>query len=310
MKRRTLPLPLLLLGGLAIATLLLRTYAPPEPVYHGRALTAWLLIASHFNNTVLPDATRDAEAEAAIRQIGTNAIPFLLHWISLEPSPLRGKVESAVIELPEPLSTNPTIRGLIADKAEFRAGLAFRGFRILAEGAAPAIPRLVEMMNTTNAVIASEQATCVLGYFGPAALPPLIKTATDQHHPCRKYAISSIETIMVKSPQRSQMAPMMIALTQDKDPEVAAAAFDILVLFSGTDQAPAALKVLTNILAGPDPDFRRAAAQRIAEFPSNAPMTVPALQLALVDNDQAVRYAATNTLLDIAPEALTNVQPK
>jgi HEAT repeat protein len=289
----------------AIGAVLLQHRKPAEPSLNGRPLSAWLQIADHFNNTVLPDPTRDAEAEAAIRQIGTSALPLLTDWIRLESSSLREKLETAVVELPGPLAGNATVRRALADTASFRVGLAIRGFRTLKDAAVPAIPRLTQILNCTNSPTASCQAAAALGYLGPQALKPLQEAALRPGHPARRDAVYSLDRILTSNPEfRPQMGPTLIPLARDQDADVADAAFDTLVLFSQTEHAAAALAMLTNTLSNAKPDFRRAAAQMLEEFSAEAAMATPALRIALADEDAAVRCAATNTLLHIAPESL------
>src|SRR6185436_14560086 len=54
-----------------------------ESSYNGRALSDWIKILSKRDGSDL----ETARAESAIRQIGTNAIPWLLKWIEYEDSP-------------------------------------------------------------------------------------------------------------------------------------------------------------------------------------------------------------------------------
>ncbi|MDB6065360.1 MAG: repeat protein [Pedosphaera sp.] len=51
---------------------------PPEPVYAGRTLTEWLMLP-HGKNAVPGD---EAASSAAIRAMGTNAVPFLMGWLT------------------------------------------------------------------------------------------------------------------------------------------------------------------------------------------------------------------------------------
>ena len=51
-----------------------------------------------------------AEAEMAVRNIGTNGIPFLLQWINYEPPTWRKKLRS---NLPDRLANSPQLHGLL-----------------------------------------------------------------------------------------------------------------------------------------------------------------------------------------------------
>jgi len=53
-----------------------------EPKYQGRYLSEWLEEYAAARSVDLP---RRAETEAAVRSIGTNALPYFLKWIANEP---------------------------------------------------------------------------------------------------------------------------------------------------------------------------------------------------------------------------------
>src|SRR5207244_4134500 len=61
-----------------------------EPVYQGRPLSAWLEDLDYGR----PSFRREAvgQAEAAVRQIGTNAVPFLVGMMRCKDSPFRKKM--------------------------------------------------------------------------------------------------------------------------------------------------------------------------------------------------------------------------
>src|SRR3954454_21898924 len=59
-----------------------------EPSYNGHSLSEWLHAArAGYHSAPAPSA----EAPAAIRQIGTNALPTLLKWTSYQPTWLKAK---------------------------------------------------------------------------------------------------------------------------------------------------------------------------------------------------------------------------
>jgi hypothetical protein len=77
---------------------------PPEPVYHGKKLSAWLE-QDAFNYLIdykQPPPGYEAEAanrnrareeaEVAIRHIGTNALPYLLKMVAVKDSALKEKL--------------------------------------------------------------------------------------------------------------------------------------------------------------------------------------------------------------------------
>jgi hypothetical protein len=112
----------------------------PQPHYRGQSLEVWL--ASTYSR-------QDQEASElsinAIRAIGTNAVPTLLHWISYErPSWLERLVTNAPPFLVKPLNY---LSG--AGKLQ-RAIDARNAFTILGTSGVSAIPRLQELALTSR----------------------------------------------------------------------------------------------------------------------------------------------------------------
>src|SRR5205823_6580136 len=107
-----------------------------EPSYHGRTLSQWLRPANPDNlHSYTPE-----EVEA-IRHFGTSAVPYLLTWISYEPSRLRSSLLAVSWKLPRPLqaSLNPWLR----DKSRVQlADDAWYGFYIIGPQAHTAVPEL------------------------------------------------------------------------------------------------------------------------------------------------------------------------
>src|SRR6266404_522741 len=73
----------------AIASLVMwQVFHNREPAYQGKRLTVW--IDEFAKSWLFPDAR--GEAQAAIREIGTNALPLLLQWTAAQDSVLKKKV--------------------------------------------------------------------------------------------------------------------------------------------------------------------------------------------------------------------------
>jgi HEAT repeat protein len=370
-RRRTIILLSILLCGLVIA-FIAGIYFPSQPIFNGRTLENWLTI--HLYANYAPgNAGQKEEAESAIRQVGTNAIPALLSWIS-QPGALRIKLGGTINRFPKALGSVRAERAIVGDALD-RAKLATEGFRVLGQSAASAVPRLFEIANITNSTIPSANAVTALAYIGPPALESLAKLARDTKHPRRIEAMQEIQLIIEHMPDPSWAAPLVIPLIQDKaraiassaigamdhmgpqaleplaaaarnplhparvlametlinvtrqlrdrcqaapliihfvhdtDPEIARLALGNMYLFSKCEAAPAVADVLTQALSAPNPWLRKAAARSLGYFHSNAPAVAPALLLALKDQDSYVRSEARESLLEIAPEALTNSAP-
>src|SRR5581483_7455941 len=59
-----------------------------EPRYQGRTLSEWIWVGTDHIET----SPEWSEANNAVKQIGTNAIPFLLEWVQAEDTPQKEKV--------------------------------------------------------------------------------------------------------------------------------------------------------------------------------------------------------------------------
>ena len=109
-----------------------------EPVYQGKTLTYWL---SDFWPGRNPTYEKMEQDNLAVRQIGTNAIPMLLQWISANDGPLKRKMVTWI-------SRHPWVPFRLESSVD-KNMLAVSGFGILAKSqAASAIPALVEIVRT------------------------------------------------------------------------------------------------------------------------------------------------------------------
>jgi HEAT repeat protein len=163
-----------------------------EPSYKGRTLSFWLTQYRPNDMRIIPVA--DArEAAAAVKAIGTDALPVLVEWLRYEPGAVRKWTLNAAVRLPAKMFRSAFVQDhLIATTPDLRADQAVRGFEILGPAAAPAIPDLVRLVNTPNADFSAARSLYALGYIGPAALPELTKMIQDPHQPHRTRAIEMI----------------------------------------------------------------------------------------------------------------------
>jgi hypothetical protein len=227
--------------GLAAALILPRSRRG-EPSYAGKRLSEWLGICleDHWNGR----NSASLQAEVATRQIGTNAIPFLLRWLRAYEVPPAWRWDR--YEAADRFARNFGGRVIswkfieATEPAMYRGNIATEGFRILGPEAKAAIPELTEMMNDPKR---SENA--------------------------RNYAIWAL-------------------------------------IYLGQDGMPALISAMTNQAAS----NRVGVVARIHHAGTNAVRAVPALLTLVNDQDPRLRWAATNALRQIAPEALPNAPPE
>jgi len=267
----------------------------PEPRYEGRLLSFWLENPDNF----IPEGFDPSAAGVqAVRAIGTNAIPTLLQWISYEPSPLRQKLRNLLQNLPGPLKPrNGQIEWLRATDA----GIAFA---ILGSQAHAAVPELVHLALTSSDTNRAQRCIDSLFHIGPAALPGVFTIVTNTHAKKRLFAISRIHDLGTNA---VSAVPVLLKCLEDNDDEVvqaAAATLSELALLPATT-----VPALKNALQSANARRRAFIIGGFYGFGAAAKPAVPQLQAALFDSSQDVRRCATNVLLHIAPEALTNVAP-
>jgi HEAT repeat protein len=259
-----------------------------QPTYQDRPLSAWLEIyGSH------PDDPQPAIS--ALRQIGTNAIPFLLQWISYEPSPLRTQFDKLLEKVPD------RWRPHWLESPGNRSYDAALAFRMLGDAGSPAIPQLSKQAATTTDEQGIQCATIALGGIGVAALPALLATTTNSQKMARYFAVEAIATL---GESALPALPTLIKSLEDLQVEVCCSAADALGRLA---LAPATcIPALTNLLTNPDPARRAYAARGLAGFAAAARQAAGPLQKALQDPDGWPRDEARKALDAIAPELLTD----
>jgi HEAT repeat protein len=94
------------------------------------------------------------QAADAVRHIGTNALPFLLRWLSDEPAPWRRKTRNTLEKLPHPFDRLSRLTDArMGPKSDLRHRLAIYGFIVLGNDAIPAIPALNRLQLITNSSV-------------------------------------------------------------------------------------------------------------------------------------------------------------
>ena len=118
----------------AVALLIWKSFYRPEPAYNGKRLTAWAQQygSNHWSGNRGPAE----EAEFAIRQIGTNGIPFLLEWIGTRDSALKKKLRTIL-----PRTWHLTLR--VDDDAGETRRMCSHGLSALCSNAPSAVPPLI-----------------------------------------------------------------------------------------------------------------------------------------------------------------------
>ena len=158
---RILLLVLTLLAALGVVLLCL-ALRPREPAYQGKRLSAWMRELDSWPGKSSEPATR------AVREIGTNALPYLISVLQAEDSALKVK-----------LSTLLERQNLIRFRFRFadeNSDTAYKALLILGSTASNAIPEIARMLNQQNM---TGSAGMALFAIGGISIPTLVEAC---HH--------------------------------------------------------------------------------------------------------------------------------
>lgn len=269
-QRRRVALILVGCAGV-VAIVALAWWRGGEPTYRWRTLSQWLAVYSNENESEAdsPEGKRAAEAADAIRHIGTNGLPFILKWMAGQPT---------------------------HDEMEW--------FEIVGSKAAPAIPALTRMLNDSSQDVV-RRAIYPLAYIGKEGLPPLVAALGNPANPDRSTIADAIRIMAIEQIDTRSAVPALIQCLKDTNLWVVTSAIEALI-WAGRQQPEVAVPALIGCLKVPRMEVRDDAADCIGSFREKARPAVPALIKLLNDAAPHVRWAATNSLHKIAPEALTN----
>lgn len=239
-----------------------------EPVYGGKRLSFWLMQygTNHWSGGVGGEV--DKATENAIRQIGTNAIPIYSEMMASKESSLTIKLLSSMPNRWFTWAHLPS-SGDYRQKVEMRRRLGAYGFIALDRDARPAVPALIGLLKDEHADV-RYVAVFALRSLGPVAsdaLPSLIKCLDDPEFTVRDDAVMGLGTIH-QQPER--VIPILIQFVEKNRSE--------------------------RILC-------RDAMDSLRMFGEQAKAAVPTLVRWLDDGVEDIRYAATNALKQIDPEA-------
>jgi hypothetical protein len=271
-----------------------------EPVYQGKKLSEWLEAgASKYD-----DAPEEQLARIAVKQMGTNALPYLMEAIAYEPSALKRKLIQAV----KSGQARPTrvgtfiIRKLTA--GDRHAEFAEYGFRVLGATASPVVPELARRLNNTNGYVAV-RAMNALVFVGEAGLAPLLAVLADERHFNRIMVARSVLSLYLCTRTRTNAAaalPVLIRCLKDNDEGVvryAAATLGFLKIESWI-----CVPALTELTHHTNSFMRRSAARALGQFGKEAQSALPVLLDGYKDSDAGVREGAAEAVRNITQEML------
>lgn len=286
-KRRNILITIAI--ALSAALILIRSCS--EPTYEQVSLTDWLeiyvttaqleegAINWRLGSGKAPQSEplRAKEAGNAIRQMGPQALPYLIKWMKARSSPPPNH------------------------EADPRLYRAFVGFVALGTNAAAAIPDLAKIASDSTGP-GVPFAIMALIEIGPAAIPALTNTLIS---PVKLvYKEHLLRDLKGVFPGKSAAIPILTAALKHPDGKITRDAAELLGKLG--EQPNIIIPHLIGALNRPEYYVRITAAEALACYGQQARPAVPKLLGALKYEDKRSQEYYLQALRKIAPEALPN----
>ena len=223
-----------------------------DPVYHGKTLSEWLLF-EYLGQDL------EGEAEPALRQIGTNAIPLLLDLVGTtewNKGRLAAKFKTAA-------GKRLPLRGI---KAEDFRSMGLYAFQELGTNAESAVPRLAKLLRNEETCM---EAAAVLAGVGPKGFAVLTNAFQDR---------DLVEVVVLAlgsygGGDQKAITRLLITALKDPDPIIRGNAADRLAGKDAALAVPALIPVLDDSEYYP----RARAAMALTSFGAAAQSAAPKL---------------------------------
>ena len=190
-----------------------------------------------------------------------------------------------------------------------RAYAAAKAFALFPDQTQLVIPPLSKLMNDPRSPVASYNAVIALAYIGRDAIPVLSAQLANTNAPNRRRVALMCALIPVLATNVDSILPELIRCLEDQDPHVRNQAAKSLTRNAERYQLQPDIVIpaLTNYLRPGLPlAMRCSAIYGLINYGNQARAAVPLLLQMTADPDNTIRNLATNALLKIAPETITN----
>ena len=273
------------LVALAVAGLLLAR-ALREPSYQGKSLSEWLDDFSgrgrEAGSDLASSTARQDASVAAVRAIGTNAIPHLLRMLDAEDSPRKLKWAALLAKyLKVKINT---------EQAGIEQTRAMSGFLILGPKASPALPELMKRVNGPGAINGNRELLLfrAISSTGKDSIPYLHPLLTNRIPTLRGEAAIALSGV---NPSREIVADLA-RLLGDENTGVRG---DTAVAFSNL-RSELALPALIRNLRDTNAVVRQMSAFALGFYGKKAAAAIPELEQTTRDPDPRVSQEARQAL--------------
>ena len=281
---------------------------PTEPSYKGRTLSEWLDASFTVPSNSRAELNRQ-EAEEAIQQMGSDAVPFLVKWLCDDPTIASRRLSKIQNHLPPSLQRSWIMvrleRKISARemRAELRAWSAETALIRLGPAARPALTQLMRVFRDPRQWSPGQtgyRAANVLSGLGKEALPQILQCFSDPQFTNGRIwiLVDVIRRMSNLEGAGDRAVPILCDLLARNDPNLHQGCVEALgnLAAAPTLAVPALSATLTNALATPDIILSRKCAEALGKFGPNASNAVPVLCLALKSPDGITTEEAARTL--------------
>jgi hypothetical protein len=278
-----------------VATALILLPREHEPTAQGHRLSYWVerYGAGTFDNFGHTPEERN-EAQLAIQQVGTNALPFLLKWTDYECPQWRPRIYRIVLRLPgwmrHRLLSTPIFFDARLDKAVHGAV----SFTALGETALPAIHELEVRSQNSESQDKRFYAFLALSHIRPTAAAAISRVLANSDLATDRFKMDFIGEMGTNA---QPLVPTLVRNLDGTNTLVVEGCAD--TLGSLALEPDLSIPALTNKLAVPDKRVRRAIVFALGNFGSLALPALPQLTNSLSDSDPDVRQMAAHAITQV-----------
>ncbi|MGO9468319.1 MAG: HEAT repeat domain-containing protein [Isosphaeraceae bacterium] len=277
MKRKTVVVGAAVLASAGLGIWFSRPVGPREPVYQGKALSAWLddRRATPQGPVVLSD-----QAVAAVRAIGPAAVPTLLAWLRASDSSFSRSAKILLewrLKLPVRVPTNQDKRMR-----------AMYGFRALGSAASAAFPELVAIALDSPDEWQRGDAINALTDSDADTMRRIAGSLKSPDREVRLRAVFALSCIRIAPDE--VCLPALEGAQSDPDPQVRTEAAKGIAVFDHQ------LKVFVALLTHRDSKMRALVARQVGSYRTRARAFLSDLEAAAGDNDPEVRAAVAEAI--------------
>lgn len=262
-----------------------------EPQYQGHKLSWWL------------EQNKGGSTVEAVKEIGTNGLPFLVGWIRYEPPAWHNDLVRATRRL------SPQASHWFYEKTGAKLNRqqnAVWAFAILGAQAAPAIPELLELVRNSNGnTRIATAALFALADIGDAAVPIVLDVLTNAPAYPRIDPRNLGGVLEGPITNKAPLVPVLISCLRSTNRQMAGNAVTMLGSLH-TEHAttvPALISLLRDV---DDPVLQYRTIAALERFGPEARPAIPQLTQLHHSKNERLRIAADHALNRIAPEVFTN----